>query len=821
MKIKPRKVTALLLAGLLNVGAMTGLSVDAFAEESVDTNSYVLKYEGEGAKPYMYGSRYEFKHSYNDPEAGESSVWTYYNCPEIFNLVNTYGEGSIAVYCTDADTSTESDTNYRRINLEDSTYHADGSAQKLRSIILNTFPKKSVEEVAADAARAGYEVSELSQGELISATQQAIWESTHGEKYTVDIHYTGIRSMNSYDENEFVYPDSLEAQESDHTASNMEQLYNYFMSLEGTAPITDAVSEYTFENVYYDAAKQTDGTYTMTVTFDINTVIEEKDKLTLSAACGDEVYTEALSAGTHTFSFTGCEDATAVTLEINGYEQGGDVYLFDAYGERTVSQSLVGYDNSELPVHAELTLAPDRTLSIYKTTGDDEKTPLSNIQFEIYNVGTLQDYISGKLAVGAVPTESDIEKYATEENLITTLTTDSYGYAFWNFGQTDGVYLVRELENPAVSEPVAPFFICVSTPDPDTLELDYTVEIYPKNTVITEQVEIEKDVSEIDCDHGTFDVGETHTWIIQSSIPYGMADAQKYEISDTLDYRLSYKGNIVVTVAKTDDRAHVESVVLVEGTDYTVETGTDEVGSNIVDTFKVSLSAQGMKKAADTAVSDTASVYEVRVYFDAVINTKAELGTEIPNQAHIDYTNNVGLEYEDDSDRPEVHTGGLNVKKIDAANGDALSGAVFKIARPISDGGSAELTVTVNGEEIGLVYVGFYMDEDMEGDKVYEVATAEDGTALIYGLSFGDYYLVESKAPEGYNKLSAPVAVEITANSHITDDAEGGYVTVKNSSEFILPETGGMGTAIFTVIGLSLIGAAAAVYFVTGKKKSN
>ena len=67
----------------------------------------------------------------------------------------------------------------------------------------------------------------------------------------------------------------------------------------------------------------------------------------------------------------------------------------------------------------------------------------------------------------------------------------------------------------------------------------------------------------------------------------------------------------------------------------------------------------------------------------------------------------------------------------------------------------------------------------------------------------------ESAAPDGYNQLPAPVKVTVTATSHSTDAAEGGYVTIANSSEFTLPETGEGGTAVFTVIGLLIICTAA------------
>lgn len=824
MKTNPKRILALVMAVMLLATTMGALAVTASAEEIAD-NSYVLKYSGEGAKPYLYGSRYTFDHSYNDPAAGPGSVWSYNNAPEIFNLVNSTNGASIPAYCTDADTSTAADTSYRRINLEDSTYHANGAAAKLRSIILNSFPMKSVEEVAAAANASGYSVSDLAQGELISATQQAIWETTHGEKYTVDSHYDSIREMYEYDEGQFVYPDSLTATETDYTASNMTNLYNYFLSLEGTAPLADAVSEYSLENVVSTKQVNEDGSVTVTGYVNVNTIVREGDSLTLTATMGDQVLEQAVTAaGKYQFVFAPVSEVSDIKFVISGTQTGGDVYLFDAVGDRTTSQSMIGYDASTLPVYGEVTTNPsDRVLNIYKKAADGT-TPLENISFSIYQVGTLEDWLNGKIAIGDAPTEADVAKYAVDGNLIATITTDKDGVASYNFGAVDGVYLVTELENSVISKPVEPFFIAVPNGDSDNLQ--YAVNVYPKNTVIEEDVEIEKDVTEIDQNEDTFDVNEVHTWIIQSSIPTGLATGQRYEISDTLDYRLTYKGNVTVTVAEKTAKAGEDLITLEESTDYTLAVSiVKDSAGNDVDKFVISLTASGMQKAA--AVTGTEP--EIRVSFDAVINSNAGLAEQIPNDAHVDYTNNVGSEYEADSDEPYVYTGGLKIHKTDASDITAkLAGAKFKIARKATD---AEIAagiseqLTVDKEILDIVYVSFYDTEVMSGEKVTEVTTNENGVGLIYGLAYGDYYLVETEAPDGYNKLTAPVAVKISAISHLDDDTstedtvEGTSVTVKNSAKFQLPDTGGVGTAMFTVMGIVFVAAAVLVIFLPGKKR--
>ena len=826
MKYPIKRIFAVLLAFVLAASSLAGIPVHA--QES--PTAYVLHYDGDGAKPYLYGSRFEYKHSYNS----ENSVWTYWNCPEIFNLVSTADGSSIAAYCTDADTSTKSDTHYRRINLEDSSYHATGAAEKLRSILLSSFPHKSVEEVSVAANAAGFPVTGLQQGELISATQQAIWETTHADKYTVDIHSTGLRSMSDYDESDFVYPESLSGEVTDHTASNMENLYRYFLSLEGTGPLTDAVSEYTFEDVTYTAQQQSDGNYQITVSYTIGTTIDEGDELTLTAACAGQVQSMPLSAGSGSVTFADVSGTPDVKLSIDGWEKGYDVYLFDAQGDRTASQSMVGFDSSLLPVHAEV-VAPPRILNITKTTGsNDGKKPLANIQFDIYLAATMAQLESGDVVLSQIPTAAEIT--AAKKNFVATLTTDANGFTGLNLsaaGWPDGVYMISERFSSATTGPVDPFYVALPGTDVDGQTRLYTVSVNPKNDTESGP-DIKKDVTQIENDLDSFDVGQVHTWIIRGGVPAGIREATQYLITDTLDYRLTLQDTITVKVGLQTDAANTEAITLEQDTDYTLLVSTTlDTQDRTVDTFQVALTKKGMSKTADAVSSGTKNVldYEIRVYFNAVINTHAQMGALIPNTARLDYTNSAGIHYDDISDPPEVYTGGIRLLKIDASSEEPLADARFQVARPateaeIADGIAQKLTV--KGEMLDVVFIPFHDTSDLSAETVTETASGADGNVYIYGLAEGTYYIVETKAPGGYNLLTAPIEVKIDRSSHLTAadnvmDSEGNVidhtVTVRNA-KFLLPETGGMGTALFTLAGISILAAATMLALLTRKKRA-
>ena len=258
-------------------------------------------------------------------------------------------------------------------------------------------------------------------------------------------------------------------------------------------------------------------------------------------------------------------------------------------------------------------------------------------------------------------------------------------------------------------------------------------------------------------------------------------------------------------------------MTLIPGTDYTVSTckAADAQG-NEIDAFTLNLTKAGMESVANAAPVKTD--YEIRVYFSAMIDSDVRMGDQIPNEATLEYINGTGISYGAKSDKPKVYTGGTGVLKLDSATGEALQDASFKIAREATqaeiDAGLA-VSLTVAEEEKQVVFVTFYADEELT-QAVQEFTTGEDGKILIYGLAYGTYYILETKAPSGYNLLAEPVAVEIDADSHLEEQ----IVKVYNT-KFLLPETGGTGTGIFTAFGVVFMGGAFVLSLCCLKKKEN
>ena len=146
--------------------------------------------------------------------------------------------------------------------------------------------------------------------------------------------------------------------------------------------------------------------------------------------------------------------------------------------------------------------------------------------------------------------------------------------------------------------------------------------------------------------------------------------------------------------------------------------------------------------------------------------------------------------------------GGIHILKTDIF-GKALPGACYQIAREatsseLQDSSVPKRLLKAGEETLTVVYPSFWDSRGMAGGKKTEVETASDGTAAMYGLPYGTYYLVESKAPEGYDRMTEPIRVTVNKYSHLTaaDDVRDDADTVIDNTLHIvtirygLPDTG-------------------------------
>lgn len=162
------------------------------------------------------------------------------------------------------------------------------------------------------------------------------------------------------------------------------------------------------------------------------------------------------------------------------------------------------------------------------------------------------------------------------------------------------------------------------------------------------------------------------------------------------------------------------------------------------------------------------------------------------------------------------HTGTVTLKKVDI-KGNTLNGAEFQLLKVTSAGKeSAEATKTP--VSVVRVSAGEYKVA-LDGEKdATTTLVATNGTLTVTGLDEGNYEFKETKAPTGYKVSSENKAFTMTADEEkeVTVNA-GEFVNTKLSS---LPSTGGMGTYLFTIIGVVVMAGAAGAFFISRRKGS-
>jgi len=135
-----------------------------------------------------------------------------------------------------------------------------------------------------------------------------------------------------------------------------------------------------------------------------------------------------------------------------------------------------------------------------------------------------------------------------------------------------------------------------------------------------------------------------------------------------------------------------------------------------------------------------------------------------------------------------------------------LAGAEFAVYRAVASVEEATDTVVCDGIQYAVAPV--YVD-----GAPLKLTTDENGTAVSPELPCDTYYLVETKAPAGFNLLTEAVKVTVRSSEMTTVST----VEIPNEPGSLLPETGGMGTRLFLILGSTMM-AAAAVLLVTGKR---
>lgn len=326
--------------------------------------------------------------------------------------------------------------------------------------------------------------------------------------------------------------------------------------------------------------------------------------------------------------------------------------------------------------------------------------------------------------------------------------------------------------------------------------------------------------------------GEAADWCIGSNVPFQLIgtlpsnyadyESYKYVFHDTLGAGLQYNGDVKVYV-----RNGSTDTELTAGFTVAPDKAATAGGGSLTITFDNLKTIKSITSSSSIVVKYTAKLLNT-----AVIGQPGN-----PNEVYLEYSSNPNFSgtgtpptSETPIDTVLVFTYELDVNKVDGAETTKkLKDAEFKLQNADGKWATVDNTNKVTG----------WVDTQ---DKGSILKTDANGLAKIIGLDAGNYKLHETKAPAGYNKLKDPTDITITAELDKgentpalkaltikvgTGAAEKGDVakglvstTVTNNSGATLPETGGVGTTLFYIIGGVLM-VGAAVLLVTRKRMNN
>lgn len=211
---------------------------------------------------------------------------------------------------------------------------------------------------------------------------------------------------------------------------------------------------------------------------------------------------------------------------------------------------------------------------------------------------------------------------------------------------------------------------------------------------------------------------------------------------------------------------------------------------------------------------DTRKITKITVQYLATVNDDAPINTAMKNTAWLTYGDK---NTKTDKSETETYTYGIPVFKF-TGNDTPLAGAKFILTtdKNVNEANAIKFT---------QVYEKYtYVAGQQNGITTLE--SQSNGYIKIQGLEAGTYYLKETEAPKGYNKISEPIKIVVGTDENgkqtiTVSDRSVDKVKVQNNTGSLLPSTGGMGTTLIYVVGSILVLASGIVLFSKRKEGTN
>lgn len=318
-------------------------------------------------------------------------------------------------------------------------------------------------------------------------------------------------------------------------------------------------------------------------------------------------------------------------------------------------------------------------------------------------------------------------------------------------------------------------------------------------------------------DKDTVSIGQVVKYTVTGSVPDTTGYAEYvYNIHDTLSSGLDFVND--ENGAPTSDGNVKVTVAFKDATDASTAPTTATLDT--ANKRKMSLDLSAWVKANQTNKGKEFTVtYYAKVNKDAVVTEK--------NKAQLEYGNKPGETTTTTPSEAKTPTYPLDINKIKTGSKEKLAGAKFSLYTSETDAKKGTNPIKVTGSNGNYVVNPESTTTEFESVKSIDV---EGYNLRVNGLAEGTYYLVETKAPDGFNKLTAPIVIKITKSTTGNEEdwtlskndvkEEDKIIDVENSTGSMLPSTGGMGTIAFTVVAALLV-LGVAVSFIRDRKREN
>ena len=324
-------------------------------------------------------------------------------------------------------------------------------------------------------------------------------------------------------------------------------------------------------------------------------------------------------------------------------------------------------------------------------------------------------------------------------------------------------------------------------------------------------------------DKETAEIGQVVKYTVTGAIPDTTGYSEYvYKIHDELTKGLDFVNDANGTALETGATTVKVTVAFGEGvTDAAADTVPTTAKLDTANNKKMSLDLSSWVKANQTNKGKTFTV----TYY-AKVNKNAEVTNN--NKASSEYGNNPSDTTTTTPSEAKTNTYPLDINKIKKGSEEKLAGAKFRLYSSEADAKANDESKAIKVSPVVAGVAGSYVVDPTSSTTEFESVKDITGAGYnlrVNGLAEGTYYLVETQAPEGFNKLTDPIKVTITKDSDTNwnvkknDKAEDDkIIDVENSTGSLLPSTGGRGAIVFAVIAALLV-FGVAVSFIRDKRK--